>query len=107
MQKAEHSESRSFSELAIEGRLEASPHALLLFLFRPVPSLVRLMLSHGYIARPSAERVVVRRCILFLAEANHRQRNGHREGKEFFHIRGRIFRFSGNFAQPRGRLPVK
>jgi hypothetical protein len=49
-----------FSELAIEGRLEASPHALLLFLSRPMPSLVRLMLSRGYPARLSAERVVVR-----------------------------------------------
>jgi hypothetical protein len=53
-------EEASFSELAIEGPLEASPHALLLFLSRPMPSLVRLMLSRAYPARLSAERVVVR-----------------------------------------------
>ena len=83
-----------FSELAIEGRLEASPHALLLFLSRPMPSLVRLMQQ---LAQRKAEldtrEKAFGRCILFLAGANYCQRNKHREDKESFHIRGRIFGF--------------
>jgi len=57
--RTEHSKSRPFSELGIEHLLKSSPRALV-FLSRPMPSLVRPMLSRAYPAKPSAERVVVR-----------------------------------------------
>ena len=64
-----------------------------------MPSLVRLMLLARIQLGLSLSELLFGRCILFLAGANHRQRNEHREGKEFFHIRGRIYRFSVNFAR--------
>ena len=62
MQKAVHLMNCLFFGLAFEGRQEASsPNALLLFVYRLMPSLVRLMLSREHPTRLSFEPVVVRR----------------------------------------------
>ena len=62
MPKAVHLMSCLFSGLAFEDRQEvSSPSALRLFVYRPMPSLVRLMLSREHPTRLSFEPVVVRR----------------------------------------------
>jgi hypothetical protein len=55
-------------------------------------SFVQCFLARIQLGFPLSE-LLFRRCILFLAGANHCQRNKHREDKEFFHIRGRILIF--------------
>jgi hypothetical protein len=76
-------EERSFSELGIERLLKSSPHTLV-FLSRPMPSVVRPMLSRAYPARPSAKRVVVRPPHPVFCRSKSSPRNEHREGRGFF-----------------------